>query len=134
MVRGKDRRCGISELKHTPGPWHSVDENGVPITSDDWSLGYDGCGNCVGSLITDSDGTVVAQAVLVYRRDEKVNERLTANARLMAAAPEMLDALERVQKFLADIMAFGDEPSVSEDAEALQDFITPIIEKAKGKQ
>jgi hypothetical protein len=122
------------ELKHTPGPWQSEDENGIPITSEDWSLGYEGCGNCVGSLITDSDGTVVAQAVLVYRRDEKVNERLTANARLIAAAPEMLDALERVQKFLADITAFGDEPSISKDAEALQDFITPIINKPKGKQ
>lgn len=61
--------------KHTPGPWLY-----------DYAPGY------CGELIALEDGTTLA---------EFVTEPSEANARLIAAAPDLLDALTDVMNFVA---------------------------------
>lgn len=64
--------------KHTPGPWRLIDETGdeLAITTDDRM----DC-NCV---------EIVAVAI---GWDEPLESEQQANARLIAAAPELLEAL-----------------------------------------
>lgn len=68
--------------KHTPGPW--VIENG-----------YDGEGQCIVSTDTEYGDCVCITKSL--DQDFEGNE---ANARLIAAAPEMLEALETLSRQL----------------------------------
>lgn len=120
-------------MPHTPGPWICKTPNGEPITSDDWPLGYDGPGNCVGSLVTTAAGKVVAQVALSYRgRDLTVREELAGNRNLIAKAPEMLATLDMVATFLADVIANCDDSGTVEDAETLQEFVKRTAESAKG--
>ena len=63
--------------KHTPGPWHVRTFDGSQ-----WSI------DAVGDL-----PIAQAQQLRPVRFDPKQNER-TANARLIAAAPELLEALQ----------------------------------------
>ncbi len=65
----------MQEAKHTPGPW-ATDSKGIEVFRDT-ELGPD----------------TVAQVVGHLMRDEGVN---VANARLIAAAPELLEALQEV--------------------------------------
>jgi hypothetical protein len=64
-----------TEAKHTPGPWHV---NTQPT--------YEG-----GHTIASASGLVVVNSVKGYGRTDDQNE---ANARLIAAAPELLTALQ----------------------------------------
>jgi hypothetical protein len=76
MVRGKgDDR--MSEQKHTPGPW----ESGNGTTS-----------------IYGSDGKEVARRIWHGPQDD---ERSLANARLIAASPEVLEALKGLRELHA---------------------------------
>ena len=70
----------MSDAKHTPGPWvHATD------------IGQ------IGSIET-SDGVVIAQAQpLVGDTDRAIRD---ANARLIAAAPELLTALEEAIRWI----------------------------------
>lgn len=63
----------MNEHKHTPGPWHTSRNERLPY------------------LIYASDGYVVADVKVYHGRHD-----IMANARLIAAAPELLDALEGV--------------------------------------
>lgn len=67
----------MTESKHTPGPWESFG-------------GPDFC-------ITDSNGASVAQLWNKYEDYFKPYEESEANARLIAAAPEMLEVLEYIK-------------------------------------
>lgn len=60
--------------KHTPGPWK--------------------CGGHKGRIIYAPDGFAVGDATVFHGRNPDDTEH---NARLMAAAPEMLAALERLE-------------------------------------
>ena len=62
----------MSNTKHTPGPWHVIPK-GRPFSGD----------------IADNTGKLVAQAFLSEHQ---------ANARLIAAAPAMLEALQEMMK------------------------------------
>lgn len=64
--------------EHTPGPWTVSDKNSY----DDFN-------------IRDGDKRVVAQAIHPWTVDNAADE-VAANARLIAAAPDLLAALEAV--------------------------------------
>jgi len=65
-----------NEVRHTPGPWRVTGSIHDPVTSDD------------GDIITG----------FVRGPTAEIGD---ANARLIAAAPELLEALRSVQEFLA---------------------------------
>lgn len=81
----KEREKGIktmSEKKHTPGPW-KVDNSGVRVVKQ--------ASNGSGDLICDTASTVFVEAEQGFHA---VGNR--ANARLIAAAPSLLEAAQRV--------------------------------------
>jgi len=76
--------------KHTPGPWHlgEWDEN----------LGYD-CmtsGICCGPAVLDGRDYFESYTEPLT---PGAKEQMLADARLIAAAPELLDALQRIVKY-----------------------------------
>jgi hypothetical protein len=84
------------ESKHTPGPWHI----GVRQAE---------------QIVYDQKGWAVANATVYHGKEDR--EEMRANARLMAAAPEMLEALYRAGFAL-----------VCWDSEGTLDFFGPIGE------
>lgn len=72
--------------KHTPGPWEAhVD-------------GF-GCSNTGGPYVAVScDGVAIAHVLCGDRTGSRGDYPFAANARLIAAAPELLEALNRVMQ------------------------------------
>ena len=102
------------ESKHTPGPWH--------------------VGGIADSIVYAADGFAVANAN-VYHNSHGPHET-GANARLIAAAPDMLAALEAIEARISGIwdnpalVAFG-PLSTNTDADCLA-IARAAIAKAKG--
>lgn len=73
----------MTEAKHTPGPWfvHGPSVGTGPSEAD--SCGYE-----------------VAHILNPYKGCVGARDRVDANARLIAAAPELLEALEKTQILL----------------------------------
>ncbi|MCY1219501.1 hypothetical protein D9M72_314790 [compost metagenome] len=69
--------------KHTPGPWAHATDMGQ-----------------VGS-VEFADGTVIAQAQQLP--GDPLHEQRNANARLLAAAPELLDALRKLRNEVSSV-------------------------------
>lgn len=90
-------------VKHTPGPWHVIRYNHVD--GDTWlAIGWtDAEGRKVGPL-TEMVGGAVTDAPPCWSPVSRMkyimggDEQLIANAALVAAAPDMLDALREVEK------------------------------------
>jgi hypothetical protein len=98
--------------QHTPGPWHA-----------DGRLAGDGAY----TQIIGQDGTPVAEVILWSNIDYEEGgdsewEELAANARLIAAAPEMLQALRRAVLALA--FASQTSPAMLDDYNAVSAAIT----------
>lgn len=89
------------EFKGTPGPWHVSNEGRLLIRDDDW-LG----------IVADSLG---------YNSEEEE----MANARLIAAAPELLDQLIRLRNKIADYHPDDDDHL---------DVVDAVINKALGRE
>ena len=64
--------------KHTPGPWQYAFEGGTV------------------AFITEADGTTVAK--LSTTENTTAHKNLAANARLIAAAPDLLEFAEEVRR------------------------------------
>lgn len=103
------------ESKHTPGPWHT--------------------GGKDNSIIYAEDGYAVANAVTYHNRDRDSR----ADAELIAAAPELLAALERVEaRLTAAARAFyveGKPAAIRKAFDGWKDDIEPArdaLNKAKG--
>jgi hypothetical protein len=99
--------------KHTPGPWRV------------------GNGSLMESGVFSADGkTLVAGthgSARNYRRQEQIAEQ-DANARLIAAAPDLLEALQALRRICADTPAVERNPRfVTANSAALA-----AIAKAKG--
>jgi hypothetical protein len=112
-------RGGIADAAHTPGPW-VVSENGV---SQETVGGWCGIADC-GRLVR--YGTSGGMRYADY-------ETTVANARLIAAAPEMFEALETMVRYSDGLIEAGHydhrEPRVQE----LYDMCAAAIAKAVGK-
>ena len=95
--------------EHTPGPWRTT-------------LAYDD------PVIVDHNNTIIAIAVL-DSNDPKELETIVANARLIAAAPELLAALNQVLDVLTLRMDWQSIPGLEDAVE----FATEVINKAEGR-
>lgn len=95
----------MSETKHTPGPLEYCFEGGTV------------------AFIVEPDGTVVAKLSVI--ENSSGHSALVANTRLFAAAPELLQALERL---------LGGWQSDTDTLNKAVDFAHTAIAKAKGEQ
>jgi len=96
--------------KWTPGPWRA-----------DLGETYRAC---------DRQNQTVAWATFVFSSAKatvrRESEEVAANARLIAAAPELAEALEALVEETADMLTWGCEPDVIRNARA-------ALAKAKGE-
>ena len=100
--------------KHTPGPWSIGDDSNA------------GCEVIAGpvAIVLDRIARVAGDGTYVISREEMI-----ANARLIAAAPCMLQALEAAT---AEIRAiYGDQPPATNSVVML---IEAAIKKARGEE
>lgn len=105
-----------NKMKHTPGPWTIVDEN---------ELGTENSEKVPYGIWADGDDESVRIAGIMC---EKLSpSEVGANARLISAAPQLLDA----------IMAIFEHPEmehVSPEFRALLDAVALIVDKTKGNK
>ena len=99
--------------EYTPGPWYVVEED----HSDD-----SGNGPVSLAISTYEDDSVDAIAWINTMNPNKTEQ---ANARLIAAAPDMLAALQRIQKDLRDGPIDGEFP--------VRDMVDAAVSKATGE-
>lgn len=79
----------MSELKFTPGPWNQA--KSTP------------------SLIEVADGNTVAQSFEIYDGSNDTNrlQVMWANAKLIAAAPDMFEIIKELYDWAQDTQTFG---------------------------
>jgi hypothetical protein len=121
---------------HTPGPWR-VTNSDVLLTEGDDGLRLIGiyAGEVVKSphenMVT---GYIDCGGKFVASCNTRSDHEAEANARLIAAAPELLDALESLEKWFdtdAEILAAMSEADRADNARQLAK-IRAAIAKAKG--
>ena len=106
----------MSDAKHTPGPW-AVSTQGV------------------GFEVDSADGWQVAQAQQRHEdgRGKEATMRL-ANARLIAAAPELLEALIEASEWVSEYVSQMRAYTISDEAAKSLRRIRAAIAKATGEQ
>ena len=117
-----DKKHELAIVTHTPGPWVCISDHPNAATA--------------ASMVTiipaahlDSERWLRTEIVDVYSCD-LAHRR--ANAHLIAAAPEMLEALEEIECLLA-YQQEGEETSFNDESLAWhRDKAAKAIEKAKG--
>ena len=105
----------MSETKHTPGPWYWCDEEG------ETALPY----------LTSQTGIICKFGNFAEYYPQCGDVPNEADARLIAAAPELLEALEAVE--IAATMGFASAEILRHDS-AIRKGIRAAIAKAKGEQ
>ena len=104
------------ETKHTPGPWR-VKADGIQIGDLNAFSPFDGCG-CCGSPWMNGENA----------------ETQMANARLIAAAPQMLSALQRIldsfDESVKTDLALDEFPSLKAVADAIKAATEADLSKA----
>lgn len=75
----------MSAAKHTPGPWYVMEPTGCVVHDD---------GDVHGLLVADLDPSWTVQG----------RGRMLANARLIAAAPELLNELQLAHRIIAVLL------------------------------
>lgn len=96
--------------KHTPGPWTFAGPSPGGTTCDDG-----------GDYAIVQNGGIIAEAI--HRVDVARYEDARANAALIAAAPDLLDACVRAEWWLSTIG----------DSDAIREIVRLAITKAKGE-
>ena len=115
--------------EHTPGPWHAC-------TREHYTLG----GDSVEIAKLTADGQFVDDHIADVSlctgddtpEDRRVWKEQEANARLIAAAPELLEACNRCDAAFATWQV-GQIPGRPEDILALVQFLRAAISKAEGR-
>lgn len=87
--------------KHTPGPWclnngAIIGNNGGTFVAEEPRLQWQA------TFLKDSNS-------LPVEKQQQIIAEAKANARLIAAAPELLEALRLARKYVADMPILGDE-------------------------
>lgn len=106
--------------KHTPGPWKVLRPTGdIGGQDHNWH-------------VTDAEDTFVAH---VFGFNHAIDDQSEANARLIAAAPQMLEALEACADYWHIKHNPGDEHGelLSLSAERAQRLIRVALAAAKGE-
>jgi hypothetical protein len=99
----------MSEMKHTPGPWQ-------------WDAGVippDGPGRYADIYVTGEDG----EPLIIAEFNDSIPQG-RANACLIAAAPDLLDACNRAEWWL----------STHPEGTAMRDVLRVAIAKAEGRE
>lgn len=97
----------MTNKQHTPGPWYFEEEE----TSSDLLFS-----------VYDNDGTRITESYISE-----------ASARLIAAAPELLEALEALANLEVKGHTLVDRLQFSSEGRALSDKITTALAKARGE-
>jgi hypothetical protein len=109
----------MSAVKHTPGPWFFRAD---PRTGDH-------------GIVADGTGVFAEAFADIRRAGEGNREEACANARLIAAAPDMLELHEKllawVEHWLADVNG-GLKPTLN-SLEKAEQAIREVIAKAEGQ-
>lgn len=100
----------VRNMPHTPGPWRIGDVRAN------------------GEVLIHGDRQIVASAIQGHR--EYTAE---ANARLIAAAPDLLDALEELRRWFDDNVSTY-EPHCSPEYAEMWERVRKAISKARGEQ
>lgn len=106
------------EAKHTPGPWKAIDDTETVAGPESGFCPYAGCG-CCGSPYLRADA----------------EEQQLADARLIAAAPELLTALKAAEGVLADELEARVAVGIAEyeaEVRGPLDLVRAAIAKAEG--
>ncbi len=90
----------MTEVKHTPGPWVWVkDDSGYPVTD-----------------LKSEDGGIVMQVYESHGGGDMPNK---ANARLIAAAPDLLEALQVIVTDCSQVWSEGEFPALKQARAAI---------------
>lgn len=95
-------------MRHTPGPWAVENDED---TLDQW-------------FIREPEGGIVA--VLEKGPNEEIQDRQYDNARLIAAAPDLVDAIQFVADALAIFQANRNEVCITSSIERLHQALTQV--------
>ena len=104
-------------IKHTPAPWRVSSESPRIIKKDYRAIGSDAGFLIASTMGHDNSG--------FYASEQEAD----ANARLIAAAPELLEALEMCTKAMASVL-----PDFNPCDQAAYDKARAAIAKAKGEE
>lgn len=107
----------MSKSKHTPGPWHFDRET--------WTIRVKGYEN--NDLVGDYRGCIVASLEEAHGERPHAYAECEANARLIVAAPELLEQLKKLRDAL--VRYAGPEAALYEVGDANQ-----IIAKAENSE
>ena len=110
----------MTKTAHTPGPWHTdVSDQGYIIGHGSYVAVFDDTGRTLSHIFcTDRKG---------------VDRPYQANARLIAAAPDLLDDHVRIDDALTFALENGDMPAnVRHSVTCARDIARAAIAKAKG--
>lgn len=116
----------MTKHKHTPGPWR-VHKNSH-ISGEQWLTVLRGAWDITHNSAAKPDAIADAQ------HSSMSDAENLANARLIAAAPELLEALKTAQGWLDAIEAHGTRPTFDDNPQYLKDMaaIEAAIAKAEG--
>lgn len=113
----------MSEATHTPGPW-AVANGFVPGLGDEGALGV--------VRHDHPEGERGNSSICVISPAENLEEQDLPNARLIAAAPEMLEALKAAKASSESEARYVDD-FLEAMNKVMNEFVEPAIIKATGK-
>lgn len=111
--------------QHTPGPWIGKDDNGKFNSNHEWSAQDEGS-DCSEVAPIWANGKVIA--LVVHSSDNfsfESHPSIEANARMIAAAPDLLEAL----KYMLEVC-----PAINNQGEEAHCKARAAIAKAEGQQ
>lgn len=106
-----------TQNKHTPGEWRAL------------PFGEDSATGLPGESIYGPDNVRVAEILFIRKRSKVEHE---ANARLIAAAPDLLAACETLRSAMVHMEEFDSLPDDTCPADLI-DYLSAALSKARGE-